>query len=42
MKEEKEVSEKEVDKVEMEEEKGVEEVTSFEQIKDHSDPLMVN
>jgi hypothetical protein len=26
----------------MEEEKGVEEVTSFEKIKDHSDPLMVN
>ena len=43
MKEEEEVSEKEVDKVEMEEEKrSSEEVTTFEQIMDHSDSLMVN
>ena len=43
LKEEEEVSSKEVDKVETEEEKrSVEEVTTFMNVRDHSDPLNVN
>ena len=37
-----EVSEEDVDKVEMKEKRSGEEVNSFEQIKDHSDPIMIN
>ena len=43
LKEKEEVSTREVDKVEMEEEKrSGEEVTTFMNVKDHSDPLNVN